>query len=670
MGKAFYNLDEVRDISILEVCDHFGVQYQKQGRSYFCKLRDEKTASCKLNVDTKYGYDTFKDFGSGKFGDVIAFVQEYLGCDWQTALEELASSFNIQPQNNTDYFRRNELTDKEYEKIGIYGDLATKNFDFDLTTFSVESAEKYAQKYAMSVNELRKKHPNKYLYEVVAKRAFPHINKMRHNYYFSIYTCLSFQKDILGRFDINNVPKEDLDALEKECKGLIHAEALLKKALMGTGYVYPFKKYDVRLDLKKIHCGEISIELGANSYSEIQREVSLQGVFQKYKKDVDLFDYLSLKEYGIDSVQHAAFLKGGKVNLVFMPENSLLIDEIFLRRNVDLLRSECASVLRENYDVNITPNELTANVENVKDLTFYFLTLLSQQSQDLPKNITIPVEALFSDIDDVYEDNDKLTGVLSEYLNDNYNHNNTGFKYEVTYNELDKPASVVVTDVSWKYALSESDILLYSQAALFHDVGKFLIDENIINKPGRLTDEEYKVVKTHPTLGLEVLEKVQGCDERLLAAAKMAAGLHHERVDGRGYPLGLSGNDIPAFVQAIALANTYDALRRESSYTRDGQEIPVFVQAIALADVYDALRSERPYKKSLSHAEAVDMIKAGKCGSFDAEILSCLDKFNPLLMSKYVYAEKSGKETDISKVQELDSASNGLGAGGSGGRDR
>lgn len=327
MSKNFYNLDDVRNISILDVCEQYGVLVQKQGKSYFCKLRDEKTASCKLNINTRYGYDTFKDFGSGAYGDVITFVQELRGHkDWQDALDDLAQTFNVQPQNNTDYMQRNELTDLEYKKIGIYGDLATKNFDFDLEKFSLESAENYAKKYTMSVNELRQKHPNKYLYEVLMKRAFPHIHKLRHEYYFGLHTCLSLQKDILGHFDINKVSEADMDRFKKECKNLIQAESLLKKALKGTGYVYPFREYDVRLDLQKIYTGEIPIELGVNSYSEIKQEVAVQGVYQRYRS-VSLSDYLSLKEYGIDSVKHAAFLKGDKVNLVFMPENGERIDK-------------------------------------------------------------------------------------------------------------------------------------------------------------------------------------------------------------------------------------------------------------------------------------------------------------------------------------------------------
>lgn len=327
MGKVFYNLDDVRSISILDVCEAYGILVQKQGKSYFCKIRNEKTASCKLNLNTKYGYDTFKDFGSNAYGDVIAFVQEIKGFkEWQDALDDLTRTFNIQPQNNTDYMNRNELTDTEYAKIGIYGDLATKNFDFDLEKHSLEEAENFSKKYAMSVNELRKKHPKLYLYEVIMKRALPFIHEMRQDYYYELYACMDFQKGVLGHFDINNISESDMDQYKKDCKNLIQAESLLKKALKGTDYIYPYREYNVVLDLQKIYRGEISIELGANSYHEIQAEVFKQGVNQEYRKNIDLYDYLCLKEYGIDSVQHAAFLKNGKVNLVFMPENRERID--------------------------------------------------------------------------------------------------------------------------------------------------------------------------------------------------------------------------------------------------------------------------------------------------------------------------------------------------------
>lgn len=338
---GFYNLDQVRSIPILDVCESLGIQVEKHGnRSYFVKLRDEKTASCKLYLDGKDGYDSFCDFGNCKNGgDVIKFTAEYLGCSWQEALDHLADRFGIPAINNSEYMNRNELTDIEWKKLGVHGDLATKNFDFDLEKYSLESAQKFSEKYAMPVNQLRKDFPNKYVYEIIKKRAIPFVYKMRNNYYFDLYCALSFQRDLTGHFDINNVPKEDIDRLTVDCKRLAQAELLLRKALRGTDVKYSFRDYDIRLDLQNIYLGKVSFEIGETSYSDLKKESSLQGVDLRYRS-VSLGEYLSLKEYGIDMVSHAAFLKHDKVNLVFLPEHSELIDKcIDLHKTAKVLDS-------------------------------------------------------------------------------------------------------------------------------------------------------------------------------------------------------------------------------------------------------------------------------------------------------------------------------------------
>lgn len=553
--KAFYNLEEIYSIPMLDVCKLYGVPVESKGRSHFCKLRDEKTASCKLYLNNKDGYDSFYDFGSHVGGNVIKFVSELLSCDWQQAVEDLATRFHIEPVNNTEYFNRNELTDLEYEKIGVYGDRATKNFDFDLEKFSLESAQKFSEKYNMPVNQLRKEYPMKYVCDVIKKRAIPFVYNMRNDYYFSLYCLISMQKSLFGRFDINNVPRADLKECEEKCNKLIKAELLLKKALRGTDVSYSFKEYHVLKDIKKIYYGEISFEIGEKTYVDVKRESTLQGVDLRYRA-VDCNDYLSLKEFGIDSVFHAAFLKDDKVNLVFLPENDYLVDRIITDYHAEKLKSACIEVLKNHYGVDVSKEQLFNGSETLQKLTQYFLTVLMNRSQD--------------------------------------------------------------------YGLSEKEILMYSQAAMFHDVGKVLVDQNILNKPGQLNKEEYDTIKLHPQLGLDVLEKIDNCDPRLLESAKYAAHMHHERWDGAGYPEGVAG-----------------------------AEIPVYVQVISLADVYNALRSERPYKKALSHEEAVKMIRGGECGAFNPEILSCLDELGSLSIDLYESKNREpGVDHDIDSTQK------------------
>lgn len=321
---SFYNLDEVRSLSILDVCHAYGIEVSTRGN--FIKLRDEKTASCKLYFGDGNDNDSFYDFGSHQNGDVIKLVSVYTGCSWQEALESLASTFGIAPVNNTQYMDRNELSDLEWRKLGVYGDRATKNFDFDLEKYSIESVQRFSDKYGIPVNQLRKEYPNKYMYDIIKKRAIPHVYRMRNDYYFHLYNHLSAQLSILGHFDLNNMSHEDLQECKDMCKQLTQAESLLRKALKGTDVRYQCRQYDVLQDLTKIYKGEISFEIGKLSYAELKSESRLQGVDLRFR-EVSVGDYVAMDEYGINSVGHAAFLKNDKVNIVFLPEHSALIDK-------------------------------------------------------------------------------------------------------------------------------------------------------------------------------------------------------------------------------------------------------------------------------------------------------------------------------------------------------
>lgn len=147
-----------------------------------------------------------------------------------------------------------------------------------------------------------------------------------------------------------------------------------------------------------------------------------------------------------------------------------------------------------------------------------------------------------------------------------------------------------------KYTLSSTEQLLIPMAAALHDIGKIGIDDKILNKPGRLTKEEFEIMKTHSAIGANMLESLeQFRDEPLIKIAHDICRWHHERYDGRGYPDGLKGD-----------------------------EIPISAQIVSIADVYDALVSERVYKKAYTHEKAMDMILNGECGTFNPVLLECL----------------------------------------------
>lgn len=155
------------------------------------------------------------------------------------------------------------------------------------------------------------------------------------------------------------------------------------------------------------------------------------------------------------------------------------------------------------------------------------------------------------------------------------------------------------------YNLTPDDCYLISTASAFHDIGKIGIDESILNKPGKLTKEEFEIMKEHTLIGASMLDKMEHYkDEKMIKIAYQICRWHHERYDGKGYPDGLIG-----------------------------EQIPIAAQVVSVADVYDALVSKRVYKDAYSHEQAMKMILNGECGAF-----------NPLLMEILVEIQDKIKE--------------------------
>jgi len=143
------------------------------------------------------------------------------------------------------------------------------------------------------------------------------------------------------------------------------------------------------------------------------------------------------------------------------------------------------------------------------------------------------------------------------------------------------------------------DVIISS--ARMHDLGKIAVTDLILNKPERLTDDEFEVIKTHAEEGEKIIDNIisESGDEAFLLNAKLFAGYHHERWDGTGYPRGLKG-----------------------------EEIPLQGRIMAIADVYDALVSERSYKKAFTHEKAVEIIMENKGKQFDPKIADLFFEVN------------------------------------------
>lgn len=158
-----------------------------------------------------------------------------------------------------------------------------------------------------------------------------------------------------------------------------------------------------------------------------------------------------------------------------------------------------------------------------------------------------------------------------------------------------------------QYPLTWTERHLIPTASALHDIGKIGIEEKILNKPGKLTKEEFEIMKTHTLIGAEMLKDIQvQHGEELVKIAYEICRWHHERYDGRGYPDGLKG-----------------------------EEIPISAQVVSLADVYDALVSERVYKKAFSHETAIEMIKNGECGIFNPILIECMLEIQDKMREAY-----------------------------------
>ena len=175
-----------------------------------------------------------------------------------------------------------------------------------------------------------------------------------------------------------------------------------------------------------------------------------------------------------------------------------------------------------------------------------------------------------------------------------------------------------------KYNIDEEKIALITSASSMHDIGKIAIPDSILLKPGRLTPEEFQVMKQHTSKGCEILEQIDSVEKNdYYKYCHDICHYHHEKWDGLGYPEGLAGDDIP-----------------------------IWAQVVAIADCYDALTSKRSYKDAFSHERAVEMIRDGACGAFSDEILDCfsmvLPKFKALAL-KYADKDTDQKENPLQK---------------------
>lgn len=188
--------------------------------------------------------------------------------------------------------------------------------------------------------------------------------------------------------------------------------------------------------------------------------------------------------------------------------------------------------------------------------------------------------------------NEKVTELLGTIVENR--HSSTGYHIK-RVKEFTKIIAKKLSKKFPEYNLTDEKIKTIADASPLHDIGKIAIKDSVLLKPGKLTPEEFEHVKTHTTKGYEILKQFLNVwDDEYRETAKAICRSHHERYDGKGYPDGLKGD-----------------------------EIPIEAQIVSVADVYDALTSKRVYKDAYAMDEAYNMILNGECGAFSPKILDC-----------------------------------------------
>ena len=252
---------------------------------------------------------------------------------------------------------------------------------------------------------------------------------------------------------------------------------------------------------------------------------------------------------------------------------------------------ESVDTMREAYEMGIT-DYITRPFDSV------IVKKRVQNTLSLYANQNNLVNVVVDQIYEKEENNNIMIRILSSILGSRNSESREHILHIKTVTEMMLRQLIKITDV---YHLTEADIALIITASSLHDIGKIYIPEEILNKPGRLTDEEFKIMKTHSEIGADIIQDMHLPQEKpLVHTAWEICRWHHERWDGKGYPDGLKG-----------------------------EEIPISAQVVSIADVYDALTSERCYKKAFDHDTAIKMILDGQCGQFNPILLKCLKELSP-----------------------------------------
>ena len=329
--------------------------------------------------------------------------------------------------------------------------------------------------------------------------------------------------------------------------------------------------------------------------SKFNREI-LSGILNQYtvveaKNGYDALEYLKSdsKNIALVLLDLAMPEMDGFEVLKYMNQNHLIEEVPVMIISVDNDNSSIEKAYELGVSGYITrPFSSAVVLKKVKNIIDHYKR---------QKNLTTIIN---KQIYEKYKNNDMMIMILSHIVE---SRNGESGLHVLHIKQLTKLLLNILVKKTNQYALSLDDMISIEMASSLHDIGKIAIPEEILNKPSSLTAEEMKIMQSHAMIGAKMLDSLPFYnDEPIVKYGYQICRWHHERYDGKGYPDGLKG-----------------------------EEIPIAAQVVSIVDAYDALTSKRVYKDAYSHQEAIEMIKQEKCGVFNPLLIECLMEIEPTL---------------------------------------
>ena len=310
--NPFYEIDRIKEIPIADLCRNvLGLECSRRGDRTWCKLRPERTASTLLNENR----NTYYDFGTTEHGDIINLVSSVMHIDYKAAIQFLGETYGIPAADRRQGLSSHELTSWEYAKLGIYADLATKNFEFNTDRMPYERICEISEKYSIPMNELRKKHPK--IYErIIRQKALSHVRGLRNEYYLDLWNQYQTATH-MGNPSLFFTP-ETFAYFDDQLKALREAERILSKAVQGTQiHLRPMGEYEPAKDLELISDGKVKPTLGPAGYQEMQDAAKLADSTVHYRT-VDYDRYVQHMMQPAEELLYSAFLRSGRVVIGYL----------------------------------------------------------------------------------------------------------------------------------------------------------------------------------------------------------------------------------------------------------------------------------------------------------------------------------------------------------------